>query len=146
MALHMRARLRQAVALQLKNQTTAAANVFPARVRPTTASQLPCLLVFTEDETAERYTGGTTVRRVDLVIRGRVATVGDPPQDTLDALALEIEQAIAGDESLGGLAFDLQLVRTHSGASAQSDRQAGDIDLTYAVEIHTANNDPTRPI
>ena len=145
--LHVRAQLRKAVAARLKAASiVATASVFEARARATTDAQLPCLFVFTDDENAGRYTGRTTARTVDLVIRGRVKTVGEPPQDTLDALSLEIERAIAGDESLGGLAFDLQLVRTHSGVSANSDRQAGDIDVAYSVEIHTANNDPTKAI
>ncbi len=145
--LHVRAQLRKAVAAQLKAASiVAAASVFEARARPTTDSQLPCLFVFTEDEAGERYTGNSSQRTVELVVRGRVKTVGDPPQDDLDALAVEIERAIAGARDFGGLVFDLQYRHTHSNASANSDRQAGDIDVAYDVVINTANNDPTRSI
>jgi hypothetical protein len=145
--LHVRHQLRAAVAAALDAAGIVGAdNVFPARSRPTTDAQLPCLLVFTEDEAGERFTGDSTQRTVELVIRGRLKAVGDPPQDALDALAVGIERAIAGAGNFGRLVFDLQYRRTHTGVSSNSDRQAGDIDVTYDVTINTANNDPAKSI
>lgn len=143
--LHARHQLREAVAGYLKSANiVAATSVLPHRRRPTADSQLPALMIFTEDEASGRLTREETDRRPDLVVRARVKSVGDPPQDALDALALAVERALLAAGSLGGLVRNLELVRTHSTESANSDRQAGDIDLVYAVEIHTAANDPAK--
>jgi|GEM_PF-2047152 len=142
--LHARHQLREAVALALKAAGIVAADsVLPHRRRPTTRAQLPALMIYTEDETSGRLTADSLERRSDLVIRIRAEKESeDTPQDRLDALALQVERAIAAAGSLGGILQDMVLVRTSSGTSAVSDRQLGDMDLVWRAEIHTAENDP----
>ena len=146
--LHVRHQLRQSVALALKAAAIVASDsVMPHRRRPTTNTQLPALLVYTDDEASARETAEADRRIVDLVIRVRVKTVGDDvPQDELDAIALQVERTIFAAGTFGGLVKDLQLARSESAASANSDRQLGDIDLVFQVEIHTAANDPATPV
>lgn len=145
--LHIRHQLRQAAALALKAAgIVAAASVLPHRRRATTPGQLPALLIFTEDDSVRRETAETYGNAVDLVIRIRAATVGDDvAQDVLDALALKVERALAAAGDLGGLAKDLELVRRESSQNVATDRQLGDLDLTYRAEIFSAANDPATP-
>lgn len=145
---HVRTQIRAAIVARLKVAgIVAPESVLPGRRRPTTQAQLPCLLVYTDEENSSREAANSGValrkRTVDLVVRCRLSTVADPPQDQLDALAVQVEVALDGSGSLGGLLVDLELQRTEQGApSPASDRQPGEIDLIYAAEYWTQAGAP----
>jgi hypothetical protein len=47
---HVRQQVREALAIQLTGLTTTGAKVFQSRVYPLESSDLPCLLIATEEE------------------------------------------------------------------------------------------------
>ncbi len=149
---HVRAQIRANAAAALRAAGIVGADsVLPGRRRPTTQAKLPALLVYTDDEASARLarSDGRSLRarQVQLVIRCRLSTVADPPQDELDALAAAVERAIDADETLGGLLIDLELARTESGVpSPMSDRQLGEVDVIYLADYHALSGDPARAI
>lgn len=141
--LHIRKQLRDAVTALLKGLPTAGQNVFPGRTRQTNDAMLPAILVYTRDETGVREAQGLNRHRCDLVVRCRVAESAKEPDDTLDAMALEVDRLLAGDsnEVLGNLIVDIVYVSTAMHASPMGDRRDGEADITYAVEYFAKPGD-----
>ena len=50
---HYRQQIRERVATTLTGLTTTGSNVFQSRVYPIEENKLPCLLIYTKDETSE---------------------------------------------------------------------------------------------
>lgn len=149
MTSHVRAQIRAAAVGVLRAAAIVAADsVMPGRRRPTSQASLPALLVFTDDEQSVRAAANAGVavrqRQVQLVVRIRAASAGEPSQDALDALAAAVESALDADTGLGGLLADLELTRTESGApSPMSDRELGEVDVIYLAEYFTDAGNPT---
>ena len=60
----------------------------------------------------------------------------------LDTIAAEVEVAIDGDDTLGGIATDTILQSTTKSVDPSGDRRTGHLTLTYAVRAMTAIGDP----
>lgn len=148
MADHVRQQVRAAVGATLGAASiVASGSIFIGRRRPTRDAQLPALLIFTDDEPVHRESTDERSRLIDLTVRIRLSTVGDPPQDDLDALAVKVERALDANPTLGRLVKYLELSRTHGGMpSPMTDRQPGEIDIVYVAEVHTAPGDPTTAV
>lgn len=104
---HIRTSIRSAVVTALTGLTTTGARVFPSRVRPLQDSELPCLLVFLDDE--EIAVGSVQQhplleRRATLRVRA-LAKATATMDATLDTMLGEVETALGNlaDPSLGGL-------------------------------------------
>ena len=144
---HVRTQLRAAVAALLTPLVASSASVLIGRRRPTRDSQMPALLVFTDDETGERISTDELARHVELAVRVRLTSTGEPPQDLLDAMAARVEVALMVDPTLGRLVKNLVYSRTHGGLpSPMTDRQPGEIDIVYIAEVHTTPGDPTTAV
>lgn len=106
MANHLRRQIREAAATSLAGLTTTGSRVYQMRIYPLQDGELPGLLVFTKDEAAERVTfprPSIFERSVELVVEG-YAKANSDLEDTLDAIAKEVEVAIATDPGFAGLA------------------------------------------
>ena len=149
MSVHQRRRIRESVKGLLTGATSAGASVFTGRTVPL-ADIDQAILVFARDEQAQRGTMGRSGRQLDRVLQlhveGRVALASTDPEDTLDAMAADIERAMAGNETLDGMARDSHLASTELDARASSDMREGIVRLTYVVEYSTPDNDPTRGV
>lgn len=143
----MRRQIRDAVASKLAGLTTTGANVFITRTHPVEETKLPCLIVYTSNERAELTTpegAGTKayLRMLDLTVEG--IAQGTTTDDTLDAIALEVEEALEADTTLGGVAWDITLTDTTTDVSNEGSREGGAIILTYEVTYHAAATDPSQ--
>jgi len=147
MANHVKTQIRDAAATACTSLTTTGARVYKARPddRPLQASELPCLLIYTDEEVQEVATLGGPTRRLtrmlDLMIDGIAAGSGDIDA-TLDTIAKEVETALAADATLGGLAKDLYPTRQEKERDAAGETPAHRIRMTFAVEYHTRQNAP----
>lgn len=104
------------------------------RIYPLQAAELPGLLVFTNDETAERLTfpaPSIMDRRLELVVEGYARATSNL-DDTLDGIAKEVEVAIAGDHGLGGLAKSTTLRSTRV-EMVDADQPVGMVRMTFDV-------------
>lgn len=98
---HARAQIRQALVTRLTGLATTGVNIIANRYGM--FSLLPGLRVYAEgEEKQDELMGGRQQRRVTFTIEA-IAKQNSALEDTLDQIALEVETAIAIDQTLGGL-------------------------------------------
>ncbi len=145
---HARTQIRQAVIALLKGNTSAGNNVFEARVYPIDDPKLPALLVYTKLETLGEQSMSrprTQQRELRLSIEVYVKARGKVDEDT-DALALEIEQMIAADVTLGGLVKDMVLDTTETQFSDDGERPVAVAVMNYAILYTVKEHQPQTPV
>lgn len=149
MADHLRQQIRVAAAAAVTGLATTGSNVFLSRYYPLAAEHLPALCVYTIAEQSERMNSGPVrhlQRELDLVIEA-VAEANDDLDNTLDAIAKEIETALrtAAADDLNALIYDFVLRETRIGL--QPDKTAkkplGLCAMTFTVHYRTRESDPT---
>lgn len=138
---HERKLLRDAVAAQLvAAATSAGSRVELSRMGPLKASELPAICVYTNSETVEEVSRAPRVltRAVELEVEGWVEVdAGENVDDALDALALEIEEAMDTDPEHDSCALSSILTATEYGVSPKGAKPMGCVRLTYAVEYES---------
>ncbi len=138
---HERQDIRDAIVAQLvEAETSAGARVLKTRLEPVRTSQLPCLAVYTEDETVDPSTASTAPRELKRIVRVAITafTVAtENVDDALDDLALEVETAMDVDLNLDETAFDSVLLSTEYDLKMEGERPLGAIRLVYRVVYHT---------
>lgn len=103
MTAHARTQIRDALVTRVTGLTTTGANVFANRYFMFDDATLPGLRVYASSESVQgEYIGGRQNRRVEFTVEA-VAKANSDLEDTLDQIALEIEVAIATEQTLGGL-------------------------------------------
>lgn len=141
---HARTQIRQAVIALLKGNTSAGNNVFEARVYPIDDPKLPALLVYTKLETLGEQSMSrprSQQRELRLSIEVYVKARGKVDEDS-DALALEIEQLIAADVTLGGLVKDMVLDTTETQFSDDGERPVAVAVMNYAILYTVKEHQP----
>lgn len=138
--MHPRTRIRTAIAAALASVAPVTAN----RDDPLQADALPCIGLFTPDETTQELTMGSRrqMRRMDLYVDGYVRAGADL-DDRLDAMALRIEQAIAAGGRFGGALDRIELVRTVTDRLTTGELKAGVTRLQFVVTYQTGFGQPT---
>ena len=146
MANHLRRQIREAAATLLTGLATTGSNVFQNRVYPLQDGDLPALRIFTQAESVEANTIGADPARLQertlsLVVEG---CVKDPDgfDDTADAICKEVEVAIAGNNTLGGLCKWVQLTSTEIEMDGETAQPIAIVRLTFQVFYITALNAP----
>jgi hypothetical protein len=145
---HVRRRIRQAVATRLTNLATTGTRVFISRVYPLAESKLPGILIYTPQESSQvdsitKPRG--LARGVNVVVEGVVESTG-ALDDDLDQIAVEVEQALGADPSLGGLVKDTRLSGTQIMHAGDGKKPVGAIRMTFEVIYRTPENNPTTTI
>lgn len=131
---HIRTRLRHKMAELLSGLGMP---VTPNRVTPLQPSELPCVGLFTRvEDVQEVATSRTQQRTADIFVDVYIAGTADL-DDQLDAKALQVEQAIASDSKLGGLALAVALVGTVLDETKIGEARAGVARLQFRVGYRT---------
>jgi hypothetical protein len=133
---HQRTLIRGAVVAQLLGATAAGARVYPTRILPLRRIELPAISVYTLEEAVTAASLSTAPRELSrelpVMIEGWVAP-GDNVDDAMDALALDIENAMHVDPYLADTAAESILDSTVMEVVEDGDRMMGLVVLTYAV-------------
>lgn len=105
MADHLRKQIRAAAVTALTNLTSTGVRVYEGRVNPL-PTELASLLVDLGGERIDAATrnGAARVNERNLELEVRAIVKGTGYLASLDAIVLEVETAIAANQSLGGLA------------------------------------------
>jgi hypothetical protein len=143
--MHQRQAIRHAAKLALLGQTAAGERVYTTRTQPFDPVDGPGLMIYTVDETSEHDSLGPRrglMRVLQLAIEV-VAAVNATLDDALDDMAVEIERALAGNNTLSGACKDLELTRTQVALRKDGDKLTGGIVLTFGVVYRTMAADPT---
>lgn len=142
---HVRTQIRDAFVARLSGLATTGSNVFGRRTVPPT-DVLPLMLVYLGDETGELVS--VTVDRVEQRQADLVITVvckdGGDMEDTLDQIALEVQEAIATtpDLSFGGLIKDIGAPRLEADIDDSPEKPAGLNRIIYPVIYFIAGSNP----
>jgi hypothetical protein len=127
----------------LTGLTTTGSNIFRSRIFPLEETNLPALCIYTKSETSEYDTIGLprSVNRVlDVAVEAYVKGVSNY-DNTLDTIAVEMEEAIAADITLGGLAKDAQITAFEADFAGDGEQPVAVGRFTVTVEYRTVEND-----
>ncbi|MCH2547462.1 MAG: phage minor tail U family protein [Alphaproteobacteria bacterium] len=141
---HARTQIRNAVTALLKGNTAAGNNVYEARVYPINDPKLPALLIYTKQEVVGEQSMSrprTQQRELMLSVEAYVKARGNVDEVT-DDLALEIEQLIAADPTLGGLVKDIALEITETQFSDDGEKPVAVAILTFSTLYAVKENAP----
>lgn len=140
---HVRKQIRDAFVTALTSGVSlATGGVFGTRIFPLDGGSLPCVAVYTANESSALGTMGlkTMGRDASVVVEAYIRVSGSFDDDA-DALAVQIEESIAADTTLGGIAKDSVLSSTEIDFSGDADTPIGVAKLTYSVMYVTSIGD-----
>ena len=135
---HLRQQIRERVATTLTGLTTTGSNVFQSRVYPLENTKLPCLLIYTREESSEPLDMGpprTIEKRLSLVVEGYVKANSNY-DDTIDTITKEVETALYGDRLINNLAKDSFLVSTDISFNGEGDNPLGIVVMIFEIPYH----------
>lgn len=140
---HVRKQIRDYFETTLTSDVTlVSGRVFGTRVFPFDGTKLPCIAVYATSETSDLMTMGskTLMRDASVVVEAYIRVSGTFDDDA-DALAVQVEEAIAADTTLGGVAKDAILTSTEIDFSGDAEMPIGVARLTYSVDYVTSIGD-----
>jgi len=140
---HVRKQIRDKVASLLKsNVSLVQRRVYTTRVHPLNDTNLPAISVYTGTETSQRLQAGVTdmIRELSLEIDCYVRETSSFDDD-VDAIAVQVEEAMATKFTLDGLAKFTVLTSTQIQFDGDADQILGVAKLTYSVQYVTPIND-----
>ena len=135
---HKRQSIRERVASTLIGLTTTGSNVFQSRVYPIENTKLPCLLIYTREETSEPLTTNPprAIEKVlSLVVEGYVKA-NTNFDDTIDTICEEVEEALFTDRLINDLALDSFLINTDISYNGEGDNPLGIVVMTFQITYH----------
>jgi len=135
---HKRQQIRERVATTLTGLSTTGSNVFQSRVYPIENTKLPCLLIYTREETSEPLTTSpprAIEKILSLVVEAYVKANANY-DDTIDTITEEVEEALYGDRLINNLALDSFLVNTDISYNGEGDNPLGIVVMTFQITYH----------
>jgi len=144
MANHIRQQIREYFGTNLTGLTTTGSNVYQSRVYPLDNTRLPALLIYTKSEASEPIVIGidrVMSRELSVVVEGYVKSTANF-DDTIDTISKEVEEAIAADRTLGGLAKDTYLESTQIDFNAEGEKPLGFVSLTFISNYYVKEKNP----
>jgi flagellar basal body rod protein FlgF len=144
MANHIRQQIREYFGTNLTGLSTTGFNVYESRVYPIENSKLPALVIYTKSETSEPIVIGTDrvmSRELSVVVEGYAKATSNF-DDTIDTISKEVEEAIAADRTLGGLAKDIYLESTQIDFNAEGEKPLGFVSLTFISNYYVKEKNP----
>ena len=144
---HVRQQIRdQFVTLLTAGVTLVSSRVYATRVYPLTQAKLPAITVTIGSESSGLMTMGATMgsksldRTVDIAVsvyENATASL----DSAIDAIAVQIEEAIGADFTLGGIAKESVLTSTSIDFSGETEQPVGIATLTFSVRYVTSLTD-----
>lgn len=140
---HVRKNIRDNVTTTLTGLTTTGSRVFQTRLFPLATAKLPGLCIYTRSETTEYATAGkprTQLRELEVLVEAYVKGTSSI-DDTLDTIAVEVEEALYTDTTRGGYAKDTQVTSFEVDYDGEGDQSVGVARFTISVTYVTVEND-----
>lgn len=144
MANHIRQQIREYFGTTLTGLTTTGSNVYESRVYPIENTKLPALVIYTKSETSEPIVIGTDrvmSRELSVVVEGYAKATSNF-DDTIDTISKEVEEAIAADRTLDGLAKDTYLESTEIEFNGEGEKPLGYVSLTFLTNYYVQETNP----
>ena len=144
MANHVRQQIREYFGTTLTGLTTTGANVYESRVYTLQEDTLPSLVIYTKSETSEPIVIGTDrvmSRELSVVVEAYCKATSNF-DDTIDTISKEVEEAIAADRTLGGLAKDTFIESTDIDYTGDGEQPVGYVTLTFLTNYYVQETNP----
>lgn len=144
MANHVRQQIREYFGTTLTGLTTTGSNVYESRVYTLQDNTLPALVIFTKEETSEPIVIGTDrvmSRELSVVVEAYCKATSNF-DDTIDTISKEVEEAIAADRTLGGLAKDTYIESTDIEYTGDGEQPVGYVTLTFLTNYYVQETNP----
>lgn len=141
---HVRKSIRDNIVATLTGLSTTGARVYPTRVYPIADALLPGIAIYTRSEEVLNSTitiGRNLVRTLTVAVEIYAKGVTGL-DDTVDAIASEIEVALAADVTRGGLAKDTRVLSFESDFSGDPDQPVGTGTITVEIDYVTIEGAP----
>ena len=140
---HVRKQIRDRVASVLAASVgLVAGRVYASRVYPLTDAKLPAVTVYTGAENSGLMAMGTVTLQRDLSITVDAYVKATATfDDDVDAICVQIEDAIGADFRVNGLAKDIVLSSTEIDFSSEAEQPVGVARLTFIVRYVTSISD-----
>jgi hypothetical protein len=136
---HARKQLREAVETALTGLTITGSNVTASRVYPHT--DLPSLAIYSPaEELVGRDMSGKQERALTVAVEIRAQATSDL-DDTLDAISVEVEEAVATSAALRSLVMDSYLSSMESELSDEAEQPVGLMRLLFLLTYVVAESD-----
>lgn len=146
MADHLRRQIREAAATLVTGLATTGAKVYQSRVYPLRDSDLPCLLVTTDDEDINNSSIDSMLLERNLQLRVRACQkLNANLDDSLDQMVKEVEQVLNAS-SLGGLCKPLSIQSIRIVMEDTLDKPIGSADISFLTTYYTAGATPDVPL
>jgi len=143
---HVRKQIRDAVLTLITNLASSGGRAFAGRVSPYAEDELPAVNVRVGDETITQssiHYPAVLLRELEVSIES-VVKLTDQADDDLDAMALEVEGAIAASSSTVTLSGLLNCALTPTGIVVEREDQGevpiGRLTLAYRTQYEVMNN------
>lgn len=145
---HVRHKIRDAAVAALTGLSQTASRVYPGRTRKLAADHQPTLLVYFSTEQSDvNAQGANAILSRNLRVLVEIATVtADVPDETLDAIAAEIETAMATNGALLSITQEVTLVGSTLQVRAEAENHIGSLTLEYRVVYRTREVAPTASV
>lgn len=140
---HVRKQIRDRVATLVTGLPTTGANVYKMRRYALDDAKLPAICVYTMDESSSLITIGsrTLNRTINVAVQAFAVGSSTAISDTIDAICVEVEEAIAADFQLNGLAKSCVLTESQIDISVEGEKSVGNVSLIYSVDYVTTIGD-----
>ncbi len=144
---HVRKQIRdQFVTLLTAGVTLVSSRVYATRVYPLTQAKLPAITVTIGSESSGLMTMGATMgsKSLDRTVEIAVSVYENATaslDSAIDAIAVQIEEAIGADFTLGGIAKESVLTSTSIDFSGETEQPVGIATLTFSVRYVTSLTD-----
>lgn len=138
---HVRTIIRNAAIAALTGLVTSGSRVYPSRLLPLRDTDLPCLLITTNDEEIDGADVHAVLFERQLTLSVRCAAkVSGVLDDTLDTMIAEVETAISAHVFVQAKSVSLKSIRIDMDDSM--DKPVGIAELSYVVTYYTAAGSP----
>lgn len=141
--MHVRQAIRERVASRVTGLASVGSNVFQTRIHTLANNNLPCILIYSQNETSEPNQMGVNRildRTLSINVEIYVKATADI-DDKIDAICVNVEEAIAGDITVNNLAKDITLSSTSINFIGEGDQPLGVASLTYDVMYQVRESD-----
>lgn len=140
---HVRKQVRDAIASLLTSGVTlVSSRVYTSRVYPLTEAKLPAVLVYSTSESS-----GLMAMKLPTLDRSLSVSVDvyvrntSTFDDDIDAICVQVEEAIGADFRLSGLVKETVLTATEIDYNGDAEQPVGVARLTYTVRYVTTVGD-----
>jgi hypothetical protein len=140
---HVRKSIRDNITTTLTGLATTGSNVFQTRFFALAEAKLPALCIYSRTEASEYSTmtvPRTVLHECEFTVEAYVkATSG--VEDTIDAIGVEVAEALAADVTRSSLAKDTRVTDFAVDFNAEGDQPVGIATFTVIVDYATVEND-----